>query len=685
MPVFKFVLLCISVSCWISSFGQGFTEIAPEAGIDHIGYDTGFLAGTGLAFFDMDNDGDEDLYLIGGLASDKLYENDGTGHFKDITQQAGLAFTAQIATNGIVAGDINNDGYRDLCITTLNGYPIILLHNNGNKTFTNIARQAGFTTSHWSMAASFGDYNADGLLDLFIGNYIRNKGDRFRVIKDGAEQNQLYRNLGDLQFEEVSENSPFTSQSATLVTAFTDVDGDRDLDLFVGNDFGPTYGSNRLYLNESGVFEDVSQITNTDREVYAMGIGIGDIKNNGSLSYYITNDGANLMHVKRRRGLWYDDRAIHSGIELAQYTSWGAVFFDFNNDMYLDLAVANGAYLTDTFQPTILYQGNGQGGFEDVSLFQNITESTSGRGLATADIDNDGDLDFAVAVNYNQPSTDQVRFLLYRNDNPKRHWLKVKLQGTRSNSDGLGAHVKIVAGEERMLREISGGGHSYLSHSSIVAHFGLADATIVDSLIVDWIGGKQQVFTGIPVNQFVTIREDQPSNQSIDITICEFDSVLHANRYIKKAGNYYDTLVSEEYDLHRVVETRLHVQEVEKDTVDVYLKKGERFDDIKIESDTTVVKTQKLTSSCPEATIYQIHLGQMLSLSTFPTQEMKVAPNPVTHTLNIKNYDHTPWEITDLTGKVFMKGTYPSVKVGNLRCGMYVIRMGGKAYRFIKK
>ncbi|MEQ9289397.1 MAG: FG-GAP-like repeat-containing protein [Cyclobacteriaceae bacterium] len=686
----RFIAFLFALNVFQNAFSQGFTEIALQSGINHYGYDSDYLAGTGLAFVDIDGDGDEDLYLVGGLHSDVLLVNDGTGKFEDVSVEAGLAFTANIPTNGVIAGDIDKDGDRDLCITTGDGHSNILLLNNGNKTFTNIAESAGLTSKYWSMGASFGDYNQDGLIDLFIGNYIINTGNESRVIKGGALRNQLYKNLGNNKFEDVSNQFPFVEESATLVTAFTDVDGDRNLDIFVGNDFGPTYGANNLYQYdfEEG-YVNIAKSANTDKEVYAMGIGNGDYDKDGDLDYYVTNDGPNLFHTKRHTAIRYDDQAAKLEVALPGYTSWGTVFFDYNNDSHLDLAVANGAYLSGLFQPTFLFQGNSEGTFEDVSIDQNVVHHTSGRGLVTADIDNDGDLDFAVSANYNQSQSDGIHTLLYRNDNINtNNWFKVKLEGFQSNKDGLGAWVTVVANGETLVREISGGGASYLSHNSIVAHFGLAGSQTTDSLTVDWIGGSKQVFTGIPANQMVLIKENQPSNKTITLTICEFDSVLHNGRYIQEAGSYYDTIRNELYDLHQIVETKLSIKEVEKDTIWEFVRQGELFDGHTILTDTTIIKRQVSSTSCPKAIIYQIKTGTLVDIDPGDSPEIaKIYPKPAAGDylnligdfgnrmqLKLKMYD-TSGKLMPIINYKFLGSNKARLYIGNMNPGLYYLKV----------
>ncbi|MDN5202255.1 FG-GAP-like repeat-containing protein [Fulvivirgaceae bacterium BMA10] len=682
MTKVNYLVMLISLVSFGYTSAQGFKEIAVDAGINHFSYDPP-LAGTGLAFIDIDNDGDEDLYVIGGFLSDKLYENDGKGNFNDITDKAGLDFTGDIITRGVIAGDIDNDGDRDIFVTTSDGFPNILLENKGDGTFKDISESAGFTSTLWSMAASFGDYDQDGLIDLYIGNYIINDGDYFNVIKGGALENELYKNLGNGKFENVSSQFAFREKGATLVSAFTDVDGDRDLDLFVGNDLGVDYTPNYLYIYDSvNGFTNLAKEAGVDYRMYAMGIGIGDYDKDGDLDYYLTNDGANPFHVKKQTSLSYDDHALAKGIDLPKTTSWGAVFFDYDNDTYLDLAVANGGFLKKLFQPTVLYRGSEQYSFSDVSEGQNIKGNTSGRGVVVSDIDNDGDLDFAVSATYHEEQSSDIRVLLYRNDNPhQNNWLRVKLEGAKSNHDGLGAWIKVVLNGETLLREINGGGSSYLSHSSIIAHFGLGNTTMIDSLIVDWIGGGKQVFTGVQSNQMVTIREDQPGNEVRENTICEFDSIFVENRYVKESGNYYDTLRDEKYDLFRIVQTKLMVKSIQKDTIEIFVESGNDFKGNTITKDTILIELKAQKESCPKAIVYNVKVEQITGLSSVMSRPIIIYPNPVTdclklHLEGLKSISQGIVQLFDPRGKMIKYSSVSPSEDGSIELHIKELKPG---------
>lgn len=495
-----------------------FQEVSRPAGIEHVCYDKHRICG-GVAVFDYNKDGRLDIYLVGGHNADRLYENRGGGKFRDVTKRAGLDITEKPVTMGVVTGDIDNDGDRDMFVTTDDGYRNLLLRNNGDGRFTDIARSAGITGTMWSTAVAFGDYDLDGFLDIYVGNYATYDGLPYDEHLTGGIENQLYRNRGDNTFEEVANALGVSDYNGmTLATTFTDYDGDGDLDIYVANDFGELFEPNKLFRNEYPKvgFTDVSATTGTDAKINGMGIATGDFDEDGDLDYYITNMEDNVLYQNVGMGT-FQDLARPKGIEDSMSTSWGAVFFDYDHDTYLDLVVANGRvlprYRLDDPRhlrrflhqhENRLYRGDGRGGFHEVSQIVGIADTTRGRGVAVFDYDDDGDLDFIVAVvTKNKQTKDHA--LLYRNEGGNaKTWLKVSLEGTKSNRDGFGSLVRVVAGGRSLIREIDGGS-SYLSQSTSIAHFGLGTLSRVDSVIVRWPGGEHDAATNVAANQLIHI------------------------------------------------------------------------------------------------------------------------------------------------------------------------------------
>lgn len=526
--IFVFVIIH-SLPVWSQT---GFTEVSQSIGINHTyGRDFDFMGG-GAAFFDFDNDGDLDLYMTGGLRRDVLYRNDGD-IFTEVGEQAGLADTGFPQTMGVITGDIDNDGFRDIFVTTKDDSPNLLFKNKGDGTFVNISTTAGNVDTAWSTSASFGDFNLDGLLDIYVVNYIKeqklirnNDGD---VIGFDHEcyPNFLYINDGGGTFSEMAAELGIAQRGCGLATVFTDYDNDSDSDIYIANDFGAYISPNVLFRNDgpdnsSGwKFTNVSSNSGMNAAIFGMGIAMGDYDQNGTFDYYVSNLGRNVLYKNLGDGTFLDvtDEAgvANTNVGTLLSTSWGTAFLDYNNDTYPDLFVCNGYIPAADFlspsssDPNKLYKNNGNGTFTDVSSLMGIDNTDIGRGFACGDYDNDGDLDILVMVIAKDPTNKNVsraHALLYRNNlNNGNHWLKLKLQGTASNRDGFGAHVQIKIDNHSWIRELDGGS-SHLSHNSSIAHFGLGQYTHIDSVVVIWPGGKKQVISDVQVDQTIKIIEE---------------------------------------------------------------------------------------------------------------------------------------------------------------------------------
>lgn len=530
----------------------GFTEVSQSIGVDFSYQRDLPLMGGGAAFFDYDNDGALDLYLIGGVGSDALYRNNGDGTFSDVSLQAGLSVTAVPHTMGVATGDIDNDGYRDVYVTT-RFVRNFLLKNNGDGTFTDIAGSAGLHQEAWSMSSTFGDFNQDGFLDLYVVNYVEKP--QFKTDENGniigyahkCFPNYLYINNGDASFTEVASQLGVDSEGCGLATAFTDYDNDGDMDIYIANDFGEYIIPNVLYRNDGPgsnsvwKFTDVSQASRANVAMYGMGIAVGDYDEDGDFDYYVTNLGRNALLKNLGNGT-FQDVTSPAGVTSTYVdgslfsTSWGTAFFDYDNDTYLDLYVNNG-YIpaldfnqTSETDPSKLYKNNGNGTFSDVSQTLNVDDVDIGRGFACGDYDNDGDVDFVLAViRKDSVDTQAPRYMIFRNDNANgNHWLKIKLQGTASNRDGYGAHIKVVSNGRSWLREIDGGS-SYLSQNASIAHFGLGVHTKVDSVIVYWPGGATKILENVEVDRTLEIIEDSSPTGVAENSVSPLEFVVFQN------------------------------------------------------------------------------------------------------------------------------------------------------------
>ena len=524
-----------SIAC-IHAIGQfQFREIGAEAGIDYHYLGVNDMGG-GAAFFDIDNDGDEDLWVSGGLNRDVLYENDGSGSFTEIGFEAGLGITFNIVTTGVITGDLDNDGFKDVLLTTQRGFSHILLKNKGDKTFENLTHSAGLGgIEAYGLAASMADINLDGYLDIYIGNYIERdqvlrSPDRDSVLgfAHDCHSNQLYLNNGDWTFTEVAEAWGVSNPGCALATAFSDFDGDHDPDLIVANDFGEWVLPNALYQNQypESFFEDRSEEAGMNQGIYGMGIAIGDYDQDLDLDYYITNLGGNILLNNQADGTFFEG-ALQAGIEdkygvdslLA--VGWGTVFMDMDNDADLDVYVVNGSIpaahfiANDENNPNTFFENIGNGQFREVVLSEGTDSPQRGRGLACADIDGDGDLDFLVANTTRQASTQQIhRLELYRNETPLENtWIDIQLKGIDANSAGIGSKIYVYSGEEIWFSEVTGGYGTHASQHSSIVHFGLGKGEI-DSLHVIWPGGKIQRVLDPSINQRLVVSENSVLTQN---------------------------------------------------------------------------------------------------------------------------------------------------------------------------
>jgi hypothetical protein len=564
-------LLLIGIGNWQLSYCQvSFNEESVQSGILH-SYVHLFQIGGGVAIFDFDNDGWEDIYFTGGEQSDKLYQNLGTGQFQDITIASGISAFAEVETSGVTTGDIDNDGHREILVTSLLGNPNVLLYNNGDGTFQQIPLPEN-GTEYWSAVAAFGDVNQDGFLDILIGNYIYESGfiqENGSVVgfDHDCSANRLYLSNGDLTFSDVSNIYGIDDTGCTLAVAFTDYDNDSDPDVLLSNDFGEWGQPNQLFQNDFPVpfYNNLSIQQNMDFPMYGMGIAIGDYDKDLDLDYYQTNIGSNRLSKNGPNG--FTDVTEFAGVQNDSLdglntTSWGTFFADLDNDSWLDLFVANGVIpaaqliANVALDPNKLYHNSGDGTFEDITASANVGSVLKGRGAAYGDLDKDGKLDILVNNLSNGEEQSQVN-LFHNTTINTNHWLGVKLTGVQSNRDAFGSHVKIVLGNDSWIQELSGG-DSHASQNSSIIHFGLGANSVADSIVVIFPSGSETVLTNVPADQIITVVEDvltssrTPSSQrkfdliksnygyTLSIASTEFEETLSLN-YIDLAGRLVKT------------------------------------------------------------------------------------------------------------------------------------------------
>ena len=522
--------LCCIMSLAIQA--QHFVEAQEEVGIDHFSNHLGLFMGGGAAWIDYDNDGDDDLYLTSGDAMDHFYENNGDGTFTNKAFEVGLIVTDFVFTTGVIVGDIDNDGFKDLFVTTdfsalENPAKNLLFHNNGNGTFSEIWTEEGFADKSYSMGATFLDFNQDGLLDIYVINYIRDGDfifDANNVIIGFAHtcyRNTLYLNQGNNEFLEVAVTHGLNDTGCSLAVTTTDFDADGDSDIYLANDFGEFIQPNRFFQNDNGNFTDVASVLGTDIPMYAMGITVGDIDMDRDFDLYVTNFGKNVLLENNQTT--FSEIGSEAGVadewvfqDSIQAIGWGTAFLDIDNDLDLDLYVANGyvpgppsILSSGVGQPDRLFVNDGTGKFTESSETYGTINTQEARGVSYSDFDNDGDLDIVsvvlnIPVNISNPQTK----LFKNNLGNEKNWLQVTLEGTEINRDAIGSRLSLHIGNTVLEREVNGGS-SHCSFNSSKVHFGLDTITMVDSLVVTWTGGeKTETVYDIAANQLIHIVED---------------------------------------------------------------------------------------------------------------------------------------------------------------------------------
>ncbi|MFS4455947.1 FG-GAP-like repeat-containing protein [Maribacter sp. 2304DJ31-5] len=569
--IFKIFYLLFLFPVMVSS--QIYKEMAFDMGIDHYSYDPNAMGG-GVVVFDFNGDGFEDLFFTGGLNEDRLYENIGGEYFKDVSSEMGITtalFGAK--TMGAVTGDIDNDGYLDLLVTTAENERCYLLKNNNGTFFQDISISAGITHKNWSSTATMGDYDLDGDLDVYVGNYVSYSALPFEQNIIAPQKDFFYQNNGNGKFTLINDLLTNEEVGCTLVASFSDIDQDGDSDLFLLNDFGDFYQGNKLLLNNypQNTYQEIASSVGIDIQINSMGIACGDYDEDGDFDYYITNIGENFLFEKQD-GFDFDNVSHIKNVNDGTGFSWGTAFIDIDNDSYLDLFVAKGTILPQNNpQGNKLFQyDRTTGNFLDRSIAEGMAEENRARGMAYGDFNNDGKIDFSVA-NIKVDQANDGKALLYINEGDfENNWVRIILEGTTSNKSAYGSNVVVSANGRSFVKELTGGS-SYLSSHSNVVHFGLGDIETIDELVISWPGNRKEVFTNLKVNRTYKIIEEgrihlQTSNY---VELCRGETIFLEGAERNEAGIYTDvSQVSGGMD--EIVITRLVINESDDcgDTVD---------------------------------------------------------------------------------------------------------------------
>jgi hypothetical protein len=522
-----------------------FRDVTSQAGIHFTHNDGAFgkkwlpeTMGPGCAFIDYDNDGYPDVVLIngddfpghphGGATTLKLYHNNRNGTFTDVTAKAGLA--VPMFGFGVAVGDYDNDGFDDLFVSALGQSH--LFHNNGNGTFTDVTKSAGmWGPSEFSTSAAWVDYDRDGKLDLVIANYVQwsEQGDLYCTL-DGVHKSyctpesykgtslRLWHNLGGGKFEDATQKAGLgDSTSKSLGIAILDYNGDGWPDLLIANDTQP----NKLYLNKKdGTFEEhgiAAGIGFSEDGIARAGMGVdaADYDRSGQASVLISNFANQMVSLYHNEGNGlFVDEAPQSELGRATLVTlgFGCFFFDYDNDGWQDIFVADG-HIDDQIErvqkrvtyaePPHLFRNLGSGKFTEVTadMGKAFAAPKVARAAAYADIDNDGFLDMLLTTNAGPT-------FLFHNEGGTNHSLRIKLVGTKSNRDGIGVVVRVSSEsgtnkQWKMLRS----GSSYLAQSELVLTFGLGTLTKADIVDIEWPSGQKDRLTNVDAGQTITVQE----------------------------------------------------------------------------------------------------------------------------------------------------------------------------------
>ncbi len=497
--------------------------------------------GTGVAIFDYDDDGWPDIFIVNGTTlegfpkdqgpSNHLYRNNHDGTFSDVTLKTGLTATGW--GQGVCVGDYDNDGWEDLYVTY---YGKNRLYHNNRGVFTEIAEKSGVAGSGkaWGTGCAFVDYDRDGRLDLIVANYVDfdlstapAPGERASCIWKGTPvmcgpqglpgaKNILYHNRGDGTFEDVTTKAHIdqTNGHYSLSVSTLDYDDDGWTDIYVACD---STASILYHNNHDGTFTDKAVTAgaafNEDGRAQAgMGSTVADYDGDGKPDIFKTNFSDDTATLYRNNGDGtFTDATTAAGLGLhTKYLGWGTMFFDFDNDSWPDLILANGHVYpevdkyhlgSDYKEPRILYHNNGNGTFSEVSSpGTGITTSISSRGLAVGDLWNDGRMSIVVSNMNARPS------LLVNQVRNSNHWIGFKAVGTVSNRDAIGARISVRTGKRVLVDEVRSGS-SYVSNSDMRVHLGLGQVPKVDSVQVRWPNGRIEIFENLSVDAIHNLKE----------------------------------------------------------------------------------------------------------------------------------------------------------------------------------
>ncbi len=534
--LFKLFLIILFLVCFSAYIhAQAFTDESNNAGIvlEHDGdlHSDIMSIGTGAAWFDYDRDGDLDLYITMRLEANKLYQNEGDGTFTEI---AGDMSVEDVTGDGagVAVADFNNDGFLDIYLA--NGGPDRFYKNNSGTSFTDITAAAGFdlTDDSRGTSASWGDYDDDGFLDLYVSHHNKVAG-----ATNWSKEDKLYHNEGDETFTDVTEllSDAGDNSGFGFIGGWTDYDKDGDLDIIVVNDcLAPSEIGTKVFENAGDThptlswnFNEVSVAIGIDDCRNGMGLAVGDYDRNGWQDLYYSNVG-DCVFFENNSAL-FSDVSDDAGVNDQTWPlfSWGTCYLDYDLDGWQDLFLVLGSHHYPSSEDphhNMFYHNNANGlDFADVSETMAMDDTTRGRTAVVGDYDNDGDPDILL-VNYGETIA-----LKRNNNNNGNHYLKVQLTGTDSNRDGIGAFLKLTAADNSVQYFETRSGSSLGGGDCIDPIFGLGNNTMVSELEITWPSGNVQTLTNISVDQLIAVEENAPlpiELESFTVSLYEKDKVM---------------------------------------------------------------------------------------------------------------------------------------------------------------
>jgi len=470
----KICLIIFSLACNLSYSQVNFRDMSSSSGIISAG------RSHGVAFADFDNDGDEDIYVLKRSKPNILFRNNGDMTFTDVAKDAGVDYSGLTYT--AVWGDMDNDGFPDLYLGNTNTSNKFY-HNNGDGTFTDLTSQSGLGNTSTPNSIALADIDNDGFLDIYLGQ--------------ANQSNVLYHNNGDLTFTNIINEAGADDPLFSMGSIFFDFDNDNDPDLYLVHDSDEP---NILLENDgTGHFSDVSAQAGVAWAGQGMGVDFGDYNNDGYFDLYITNLFENVLYLNNGDGTFTN---VSTQAKVDDYgMGWSTAWLDYDCDGLQDIYVANESHFTP--YPNVLYRNLGDGTFNIVSKGTPLESNYSGFGMATADLNNDGGPDIFVA-NDNDYENDE----LFISDQISNNWIKIKCVGVQSNKSGIGTRVEIQTTQGKQVDMVTGGS-GYCSQNSLTLQFGIGSASQIDLLKITWPDGAIDTYTQVEPNGYYVVTEGE--------------------------------------------------------------------------------------------------------------------------------------------------------------------------------